>query len=152
MFVFELIQEVLQKLTSAEESGVSRKREVGNRAEMFALKFLKSDHSFKLIERSMGDEAGEIDLVGRVPNFEGIVVVEVRARKEGGLLKPHEAVNIKKQKQVVRTAYRVVRRNGFHDNLRFDICGVYLDRRDNPVSAEYFPDSFDREVLKSRGK
>src|SRR5690606_6016818 len=100
------------------------------------------------VERGMMDEDGELDLVGRIKGVEGLVVVEVRARKEGGMLTPREAVDFKKQRQVVRSAERLLRRKGFHDVIRYDIVGVYLNIRNEPVRAEHFENAFDRSVLR----
>jgi Holliday junction resolvase-like predicted endonuclease len=82
--------------------------------------------------------------VGRVKGNEGLVVVEVRARRQGGLLLPHEAVDLRKQEQVVKTAQRLLRRRGFHDVLRFDVVGVYLCPNGEPLRAEHFPGAFGR--------
>jgi len=150
MFVLELISELVQKLKPARRARRSKKREVGDRAEAFALEFLQREHGFKLIGQSISDEAGELDLVGRMKGFEGVVVVEVRARREGGMLKPDEAVDQAKQRQVVETAQRVLRRRGIVDLLRYDIVGVYLDEQSNPLRAEHFPDAFNRSVLRTR--
>ena len=152
MFFFELIGALFRELRprKAEERGRSRTRAVGDAAEEFALGFLKKERGFRLIERGMMDEDGELDLVGRIKGNEGLVVVEVRARKQGGLITPREAVDLKKQRQVVETAQRLLRRKGFHDVLRFDIVGVYLNDRDEPIRAEHFENAFDRSVLKKK--
>ncbi|MBZ0137858.1 MAG: YraN family protein [Planctomycetes bacterium] len=150
MFLFELIGAYLKQLRP-EKSGArgrSRTRAVGDAAEEFALQFLKKEKRFRLIERGMMDEEGELDLVGRVKGVEGLVVVEVRARREGGMLTPREAVDYRKQCQVVRSAERLLRRQGFHDVLRYDIVGVYLNKHNEPVRAEHFENAFDRSVLK----
>ena len=150
MFLTELIGAYIRHLLprKAEARGRSRTRAVGDAAEEFAFQFLKKEKGFRLVERGMMDEDGELDLVGRIKGVEGLVVVEVRARKEGGMLTPREAVDFKKQRQVVRTAKRLLRRKGFHDVLRFDIVGVYLNGRDEPTRAEHFEDAFDKTVLK----
>lgn len=149
MFFFDLVGALIREIKPRGDNpaGRSRTRAVGDVAEEFALQLLKKK-GFRLIARSMQDENGELDLVGRFRGVEGLVVVEVRARKEGGLLTPREAVDVKKQRQVVDTAYRILRRKGFHDVLRFDIVGVYLSDRNEPTRAEHFPDAFDRGVLK----
>jgi putative endonuclease len=151
MFIVELISAYVKQLMprKAAQAGRSRTRAVGDGAEEFALAFLKKK-GFKLIERSMMDEDGELDLVGRIKGNEGLVVIEVRARREGGMLTPREAVDFRKQCQVVETAQRILRRKGFHDVLRFDIVGVYLNDRDEPTRCEHFEDAFDRSVLKRR--
>ena len=56
----------------------------------------------------------------------------------------------KKQRQVVETAQRLLRRKAFRNVLRFDIVGVYLNDRDEPIRAEHFENAFDRSVLKKR--
>lgn len=150
MFLFELIGAYIKQLRPAkpEARGRSRTRAVGDAAEEFALQFLKKERNFRLVERGMMDEDGELDLVGRIKGVEGLVVVEVRARKEGGMLTPREAVDFKKQRQVVRSAERLLRRKGFHDVIRYDIVGVYLNIRNEPVRAEHFENAFDRSVLR----
>jgi putative endonuclease len=152
MFFFELIGAYIKQLRprKAESAGRSRTRAVGDAAEEFALAFLKKQTGFRLIERGMMDEDGELDLVGRIKGNEGLVVVEVRARKEGGMLTPREAVDLKKQRQVIETARRLLPRKGFHDVLRFDVVGVYLNDRDEPIRAEHFENAFDRSILRRR--
>jgi Holliday junction resolvase-like predicted endonuclease len=150
VFVIELIQELAAKYRPRRKAGRSRKRAVGDSAEAFALRFLRRGQGFRLIEQGMEDEAGELDLVGRIRGFDGIVVVEVRARREGGLLKPHEAVDLTKQRQVVETADRLLPRRGLNESVRFDVVGVYLDRNGEPLRAEHFPAAFDRGVAKPK--
>ena len=70
---------------------------------------------------------------------------EVRAEMRRQGLVP---VKIRKQRQVVETARRLLPRKGFHDVLRFDIVGVYLNDRDEPIRAEHYENAFDAGVLK----
>ena len=151
MFLLDLIAAYLRRLRPRDSgpAGRSRTRAVGDVAEDFALAYLRKGKGFKLIEQGMMDEDGELDLVGRIKGNEGLVVVEVRARKEGGMLLPHEAVDFRKQQQVVSTALRLLRRKGFHDVLRFDIVGVYLDKDGKPTRAEHFEAAFDQKVLRA---
>jgi putative endonuclease len=150
MFVLELISALLEKLRPEQtvRGGRSRTRAVGDRAEDFAVDFLKRQCRFRVVERNLEDEDGELDIVGRIRGNEGLVVVEVRSRKEGGLITPREAVDLRKQRQVVETARRILRRRGYHDVLRFDVVGVYLDKNGEPTRAEHFPDAFDRLALR----
>lgn len=152
MFVLELFSALLAKLrpNAAGPRGRSSTRAVGDKAEDYALEFLRRKCRFKVIDRNVQDEEGELDLVGRIAGNEGLVVVEVRSRREGGLITPREAVDIHKQRQVVETAHRILRRKGYHDVLRFDVVGVYLDEQGEPTKAEHFPDAFDRGVLRRR--
>ncbi|MDC1141482.1 YraN family protein [Planctomycetota bacterium] len=152
MYIIELIKAAVKSMKPApiKESGRSGTRAVGDKAEDFALAFLRKERGFKLIEQSMSDEDGELDLVGRVKKFEGLVVVEVRARKVGGLKTPFEAVNHSKQVKVVQTADRLLRRAGYHEILRYDVVGVWLDDQSNPTKAEHYPNAFDRSVMRKK--
>jgi len=149
VFVADLIREVLWKLRRPAQSGRSATRATGDKGEAFALACLKKECGFKLIEQGMHDEDGELDLVGRIKGNEGLVVVEVRARTEGGMLKPHEAVDLRKQRQVIETARRLLPRKGFHDVLRFDVVGVYLNKAGEPTRAEHFANAFNAGVLRT---
>lgn len=151
MFVLELVAALFEKLRPQEKAqrGRSRTRAVGDKAEDFAVAFLKQQCRFRVVERNLEDEDGELDIVGRIRGNEGLVVVEVRSRKEGGLITPREAVDLRKQRQVVETARRILRRKGYHDVLRFDVVGVYLDDQGEPTRAEHYPDAFDRTALKA---
>jgi putative endonuclease len=150
MFFLELVAALVHKLRPARASqrGRSLTRTTGDQAEAFALEFLKRKCGFRLLEQGMADEDGELDLVGRVKGVEGLVVVEVRARREGGVRTPRDAVDVRKQRQVVQTAFRLLRRRGFHDVLRFDVVGVYLDDSGRPVRAEHFADAFRADILR----
>lgn len=144
MFLLDLLEALYEaardKLKPREVKG-SAKRRVGDKAEDFALAFLKKQ-GFALLERNLGDEKGELDLVGTQRGHDGIVVVEVRARKEGGMLSPREAVDWRKQKQVKRTAKRLLKRKGLKGRVRFDIVGVWLDEHGEPLRAERFENAF----------
>jgi len=144
MFLLDLIEAVIDaardKLKPRAQKG-SAKRRVGDVAEEFALAFLEKQ-GFSLLERNLGDEKGELDLVGTQRGYDGLVVVEVRARKEGGMMSPREAVDWRKQKQVVRTAKRILKRKSLKGRVRFDIVGVWLDEKGKPTRAERFENAF----------
>ncbi len=144
MYFLDLIEALIDaardKLRPREIKG-SAKRRTGDKAEDFALAFLKSQ-GFSLLERNLGDEKGELDLVGHQRGYDGIVVVEVRARKEGGLRSPREAVDRRKQRQVVKTAKRLLKRKGLKGPVRFDIVGVHLSETGEPMRAERFERAF----------
>ena len=83
MFFLDLIEALIDaaraKLRPKERAG-SATRKRGDLAEDFALAFLQKQ-GFSLIQRNLGDEKGELDLVGHQKGFQGLVVVEVRARR-----------------------------------------------------------------------
>lgn len=143
MLLFDLIRAVTREIRPASDDDVagSAQRQVGDCAEAFALRELKKQ-GFRLIRRGASDPDGELDLIGRFDDYDGVVVIEVRARKEGGMQSPLEAIGYSKQKQVVRTARRLLPQMGIHDPLRFDAVGVWLDGRGNPQRMEHVPNAF----------
>lgn len=144
VYILDLIEALLHaardKLKPRVHKG-SAKRRTGDKAEDFALAFLEKQ-GFSLLERNLGDEKGELDLVGTQRGYDGLVVVEVRARKEGGMLSPREAVDHRKQRQVVKTAKRLLKRRSLKGAVRFDIVGVYLSEAGEPMRAERFERAF----------
>ena len=144
MFFLDLIEALIDaaraKLRPKERAG-SATRKRGDIAEDFALAFLQKQ-GFSLIQRNLGDEKGELDLVGRQTGLQGLVVVEVRARRQGGKLSPRESVNRRKQKQVIKTAKRLLKRKSLTGPVRYDIVGVWLNEQNEPVEAERFENAF----------
>ena len=149
MFFLDLMEAVIARLRPSrrESRGRSDSRAVGDAAEEYALELLRKA-GFRLIEQSLRDDVGELDFVGKQKGFDGIVVVEVRARKAGGLVEPKDSVNRKKQRQVVKTARRLLPRHGLKGKVRYDIVGVWLDKAGIPTRAERYESAFDASVLK----
>jgi len=92
---------------------------------------------FKLLERNYifphGKQTGELDLVFVKSNE--LVFVEVKTRSGNSYGTPFEAVDVNKQRKLVKTAKLYLR---FHKqyqdyDYRIDVAAVDIDNKDNPV-------------------
>ena len=97
------------------------KKTVGSQGEHVALHFLLS-LGYSLLEKNYRYLRGEIDLIVQKENT--LVVVEVKARKEGTMLLPQMAVTRTKQKHLIRTANAYLQFNQLDVDTRFDIITI----------------------------
>ena len=79
---------------------------------------------YKHIESNFHSRFGEIDII--VCTDEYIVFAEVKARGEGMLYLPAEAVNASKQNKIRRTAETYLYKNESGLQPRFDVCEVFV--------------------------
>jgi putative endonuclease len=92
---------------------------------------------YKLLEKKYifphGKQIGEIDLIF-LKNQE-IVFVEVKARSNNRFGGPFEAVDLNKQKRLIKTAklYLQLHPKFSEFDYRIDVAGVDIDNPQNPV-------------------
>jgi putative endonuclease len=94
----------------------------GNRGERAAVKFLKRQ-GFKIVARNFENRYGEIDIIA----IEGdtLVFIEVKTRRSTRAGSPLEAVDAKKQQQIMRTAQAYLSQRGLNEqSYRFDVIGL----------------------------
>lgn len=125
----------LSSLFRTSQCAPPTRKEIGNAAELQALKYFQ-DKGWKLLCKNYRSKAGEIDLIFRDPQ-ETIVFMEVKWRSSFNYGMPYEAVNIRKQKRLIKTAIRYIQANQlFKKNLRFDIASL------SPKGIEHIPNAF----------
>ena len=98
---------------------------LGAEGERAAEKFLRRQR-YAIVQRNYRCPAGEVDLIA----LQGTVVVfiEVKTRTQPGFGTPLEAVDYRKQRQILRTAQFYLSENRLHDrDARFDVVGVWLE-------------------------
>lgn len=103
-------------------------RDIGAKKEDLAAEYLRKKGYF-IIEKNYRVKQGEIDLVVRDGSC--IVFVEVKYRKDENCGNPFEAVTVRKQKQICKTAVFYMNQNKINpDNtaIRFDVIGIIGDR------------------------
>ncbi len=93
-------------------------------------------HGYELLERNYifphGKQVGELDLVFR-KGLE-LVFVEVKARSNQAFGTPFDAVDLNKQRKLIRTAKLYLQLHPVHDmNYRIDVAAVDIDNLENPV-------------------
>lgn len=96
----------------------------GKFGEDCAAKFLEAE-GYTIIARNFRIRSAEIDIIAQIDDV--IVFVEVKARSDIRHGLPSEAVNLRKQKKIIRAAGVFLRDENFSDcACRFDVVEVYL--------------------------
>jgi len=77
----------------------------------------------KIIERNFTTRVGEIDIIAK--DRSTLVFVEVKTRRSALFGTPQEAVGLRKQRQIIRTAHWYLQNNGFGKlQPRFDVIAI----------------------------
>ncbi|HYG52164.1 MAG TPA: YraN family protein [Flavobacteriales bacterium] len=110
----------------------------GNQGEEIACKLLV-DKGYTIHTRNYFFGKVEIDIIAE---FQGIIVfIEVKSRSLDYLVEPALAVNIKKQKSIIKAADGYLREKGIDLESRFDIITVtWLDKQKTEV--QHIEDAF----------
>jgi putative endonuclease len=114
------------------------KREIGFEKEKKAAEFLKKQ-GYKIIELNFRTKFGEIDIIAKDKKV--LAFIEVKYRDGSYALHPFEAVTVKKQQRIIRTALIYLSKNKIKDNdFRFDIVSILDDNFELLKSAFSAPD------------
>lgn len=99
------------------------KHEAGSRYETYAAAYLE-ERGYQIVERNFRGRTGEIDLICRDGRY--LVFVEVKYRKDGQTGHPEEAVHIRKQNRIFRTAQNYLALKNYSEDTpcRFDVLAV----------------------------
>lgn len=100
-------------------------RETGARAEDFAAGILR-EKGMELLTRNYYTPYGEIDLIVRDGNC--IAFVEVKARREGSMVRPAQAVDRRKQKRITQSAVCYLMENPMDLQPRFDVFEIVMEK------------------------
>ncbi len=100
-------------------------RQVGTYYERLAIDYLLSK-GYSILKHSYRCKFGEIDIIAK--DYEYTVFIEVKYRKSELYGYPRQAVNINKQKHIIRTAMYYIKQNvGYEIPMRFDIVEFLKD-------------------------
>lgn len=110
------------------------KKTVGFLGEKFSQDILK-EKGFEVIKTNYHSRYGEIDVIAK--NKEFLLFVEVKTRAEGSLGSPAEAVNIKKQRKLIKTAVEYMSKNPTELQPRFDVIEIVVKKSDDFSVKEY---------------
>ncbi|MCD8026632.1 MAG: YraN family protein [Clostridiales bacterium] len=118
-------------------------KEIGNKGESYAVKFLKKK-KYKILERNYSKKYGEIDIIAKDKEY--IIFVEVKTRHENPMTSPVDAVDKRKQKRIIKTAAAYLAENRLDVYCRFDVCEVFVNS-DNLklISINYIKNAFKQE-------
>ena len=94
----------------------------GDLGENIAVRELKKE-GFDIIERNYRKSCGEIDIIAS--DNDTIVFIEVKLRTTVNNGFPSEAVNLKKQMKIIKTAKKYIFDNKLYNrNFRFDVVEI----------------------------
>lgn len=101
----------------------NRNRKRGAQYEKMAADHLK-EKGFQILEHNFSSRFGEIDIVARDGRYLVFVEVKYRATDSGG--HPLEAVDMRKQRRIGKTAEFYLLRYGYGEDTpcRFDVVGI----------------------------
>jgi putative endonuclease len=111
-------------------------RELGQKAERLVEEKYR-EQGFKLLERNYifpyGKQVGEIDLI--FSKDQSLVFVEVKARSNNRFGGPFEAVDMSKQRKLIKTAklYLQLHKAYQNYNYRIDVAAVDIDNPEKSV-------------------
>ena len=98
---------------------------IGKFGEDCAAKFLEAA-GYTIVARNFRIRSAEIDIIAQIDDV--IVFVEVKARSNIRHGLPSEAVNIHKQKKIIKAASIFLQAENLYDcACRFDVVEVYLN-------------------------
>ena len=104
---------------------MSRQKTLGNFGENCAAQFLEAQ-GYTIIARNFRIRSAEIDIIAQIDDV--IIFVEVKARSDIRHGLPAEAVNLRKQKKIIKAAGVFLQDEKFCDcACRFDVVEVYFN-------------------------
>lgn len=101
---------------------------LGKEGEDLAAKLLKKD-GYKIKERNYRSPAGEIDIIAT--DGDTLVFVEVKTRSNKSFGRPEEAVNVRKQQQIIKAAMHYLQQSVKLEErpARFDVVSVSAEEK-----------------------
>lgn len=102
-------------------------RQIGIRYEKKAAEYLMQ-RGYRIVEKNYRCRLGEIDLVGIEQDY--LCFIEVKFRKNSRMGNPLEAIDLNKQRRIIKTAQFYILTHGVPQNIkcRFDAVGI-LDEK-----------------------
>ena len=117
-------------------------KKTGDKGEELAVEFLESE-GYSIINRNYRYGKGEIDIIAKDPEQEGLVFVEVKSRKSLEYGAPENAITRNKIKQLKRIAELYLYEKEINEILcRFDVITVMMLPNQKP-QIEHFINAFD---------
>ncbi|WP_339136850.1 MAG: YraN family protein [Candidatus Electrothrix sp. GW3-4] len=100
------------------------RKATGRSGEDLAAQYLEQQ-GYTILERNYRLRIGEVDIIAR--DGEDLVFIEVKTRRTKRFGSPFEAVDIRKQQQIVKIASAYV--HGREIPVRFDVVAVHLSKQ-----------------------
>ena len=112
---------------------------LGAWGENLAVNYLRKQ-GLKIVEQNFRTPVGEIDIIARDKSF--LIFIEVKTRRSTAFGTPQEAVGLRKQRQITRTAQWYLQNNkNVKLQPRFDVVAI-LCQSDGLAQINHLPDAF----------
>jgi putative endonuclease len=117
---------------------------LGDRGERYAARYLRRQ-GFKIVARQYSNRLGEIDLIA--VDGPSVVFVEVKTRTSDAAGMPVEAVDERKQRQIVRAALAYLKQHRLLEQpVRFDVVSVLWPRGARRPDVCHYRNAFSSDV------
>lgn len=119
---------------------MARHNELGKAGEDFAASYL--EHAgYGIIERDWRQGSRDIDIVARTEDGTTVVFVEVKTRSSDAIVRPEDAVDARKIRNLGRAADAYVKERAISEELRFDLINIVGTAPEN-FKLEHIIDAF----------
>ena len=119
---------------------MARHNVLGKAGEDFAASYL--EHAgYGIIERDWRQGSRDIDIVARTEDGTTVVFVEVKTRSSDAIVRPEDAVDARKIRNLGRAADAYVKERAIWNELRFDLINIVGTAPEN-FRLEHIIDAF----------
>lgn len=119
--------------------GGNNAKRIGDRGEALAARYLEK-RGYAVLACNYHSRYGEIDMIAADAQY--ILFVEVKTRGRGSLGRPAEAVDLRKQKKLMRTAVDYLQKYPADLQPRFDVVEVYASDGSAEAEIHHIPNAF----------
>lgn len=117
-------------------------KKFGDEGEELAVELLVNK-GYEIIKRNYRFGKGELDIIAKDPNEEGLVFIEVKSRKSLEYGYPEESITKSKIKQLKRIAELYLFENDIKEILcRFDVIAILMPPGEKP-QIQHYVNAFD---------
>lgn len=120
----------------------TQRRKAGNIGEDAVCGFLVR-HGYEIIKKNFTVRGGEIDIIAEKADI--IAFVEVKTRTIGSMTSAEEAVNLRKQRLIIRTAQAYLQNVAQPLQCRFDVATVETEGG-KVKKLRYYVNAFDASM------
>lgn len=120
----------------------TQRRKAGNIGEDAVCGFL-ARHGYEIINRNFTVRGGEIDIIAEKADI--IAFVEVKTRTVGSMTSAEEAVDLRKQRLIIRTAQAYLQNAAQPLQCRFDVAVVETEGG-KVKKLRYYVNAFDASM------
>ncbi len=120
----------------------TQRRKAGNIGEDAVCGFLVR-HGYEIIKRNFTVRGGEIDIIAKKADI--IAFVEVKTRTIGSMTSAEEAVDLRKQRLIIRTAQAYLQNVAQPLQCRFDVATVETEGG-KVKKLRYYVNAFDASM------